>query len=123
MTKSLITFFNKDKREEEGWPNLGCHTSKVGVLLTTVWAATEGKMGNVIALSETCRKYNPFFFLPKPILLQVTRSCMKQKCERKNTQHDGKFVSFEMGIRLNEKEGTQRTSVRNYDAVTWTVPI
>ena len=47
---------------------------------------------------------------------------MKQKCERKNTQHDVKFVNFEMEIRLNEKEGTQRTSVSNNDAVTWTVP-
>jgi hypothetical protein len=67
---------------------------------------------------ETCRKYNPFFFLPKPILFQATRSCMKQKCERKNTQQDGVLVSFDIEIRLNDKDGTQRTSVRSNDVVT-----
>ena len=48
---------------------------------------------------------------------------MKQKCERKNTQQDGELVSFDMEMRLNEKDGTQRTSVRSKDAVTCTIPM
>jgi hypothetical protein len=48
---------------------------------------------------------------------------MKQRCERKNTQQDGELVSLDMEMRLNEKDGTQRTSISSKDSKTCTVPM
>ena len=61
--------------------------------------------------------------LPTPIVLQHERSCIKQKFERKTRQQDRDFVNLLIEIRLNEKEGTQRTFSRTKVDVTWIVPM
>ena len=48
---------------------------------------------------------------------------MKQRFERKNTQQDGELVSLDMEMRLNEKDGTQRTLVSSKDSNTCIVPM
>ena len=43
--------------------------------------------------------------------------------ERKTKQHDNDLVNLLTEIRLKEKAGTQMTSSRIKDAVTWIVPM
>ena len=48
---------------------------------------------------------------------------MKQNFERKTKQQDRHFVNLLTEIRLNEKEGTQRTFSRIKEDVIWMVPM
>ena len=80
-------------------------------------------MRNGYCISWYLQKIQSILLSTQANPLPSYRSCMKQKCERKNTQQDGVLVSFDIEIRLNKKDGTQRTSVRSNDVVTWTVPM
>jgi hypothetical protein len=69
------------------------------------------------------RRYNPPFSLPFPISFHLTRSCMKQRLERKNMQHFKEAMSLLTEIKLKEKTGTHRTSTRMRESDNLTIPI
>ena len=59
-----------------------------------------------------CKKHNPPFSSPIPIVLHLIRSCKKQNLDKKNKQQFKDEVILLTKIRLKENEGTQRTLVR-----------
>ena len=61
---------------------------------------------------ESCSKYRPSNIFPTPIMLELVRSCIKQKVDRNSRQKSWSLVITLIDKRLKEKDSTQRTFVR-----------